>query len=829
MKSYRTLAWRELCVQKVTSILILIAVVLSTVITTVIGQSLGILNAMKEQQAAALAGKKYGSFVQLSEEQLAEVKSDSRFSYVGAAIDLGTIQLNSQLKLSLVEYLNHSYEMYPAFTELLEGRLPEHPMEIALSEDVLRFLGFQGKSGDRISLTASKSWRHGILPAVDYTEEFTLTGITKSNYVAYTYGMLPGIVGEGTASRLFPSEQIYYVADFCTADKKTMQSTVEDVAENLQIPELDVTYNIVYLSAVGIPYENPEGGGEDGMDVSFLKIAGIMVGDLVLLASGLVIYNVLKISVSKRTKEYGVLRAIGGGKDQLWEIVFRQILFLCAAGIPVGMLAGYFSAESIFSMATSFVSPEIFMVNDTAGLKELIRENSAGKPLFLAASAFLTLFFAFAAAVPAVRYAGKVAPTVAMSGGNTKIRRRNRRTKRIKNFAAYYARLNLRRSPGRTAITILSLVMSISVFIALQSFTSLLNAASLMEEMRLGDYSIINETAGFTEKDLDELSQNDAVESVAAIQFSLYDTEELVAGMSPGFELKPGETLQVVGFNEMYMDAYTEGKLSEEEFQRLMAGEGCVIKNPFPVVYEGEELEHSEFAAGDTVSIKGRELPVMAAFDGTDGFAEIGNQGFTNGVQVIVSDRIYSELTGKSEYQEMLPTLKETADRNLFDRTVEELCREIPGTTYLSYEDTDRQLEESYEQIRLLAWGLILFVGLIGLLNIVNTVYTNIHTRVTEIGMQRAIGMSHGALYQTFLWEGAYYGIIAAVIGGMTGYICTIFVEAARTDTIQLVSIPVVSLAEAAVMSVLACLIATCIPLRRIAKMSIVDSIETVE
>ena len=170
-----------------------------------------------------------------------------------------------------------------------------------------------------------------------------------------------------------------------------------------------------------------------------------------------------------------------------------------------------------------------------------------------------------------------------------------------------------------------------------------------------------------------------------------------------------------------------------------------------------------------------------------------------------------------------------TKSASLFLPPVEELCREIPGTTYLSYEDTDRQLEESYEQIRLLAWGLILFVGLIGLLNIVNTVYTNIHTRVTEIGMQRAIGMSHGALYQTFLWEGAYYGIIAAVIGGMTGYICTIFVEAARTDTIQLVSIPVVSLAEAAVMSVLACLIATCIPLRRIAKMSIVDSIETIE
>ena len=829
MKLYRVLAWKELLAQKVTSILILIAVILSTIITTVIGQSIGILNAMKEQQAIALAGEKYGSFVQLTEEQLAAIKSDSRFSYIGAAIDLGTIELNSQLRLSLVEYLDHSYERYPAFTELLEGRLPERPMEIALSEDVLKFLGFQGKVGDKISLTASKAWRHGILPAVDYTEEFILTGITKSNYVAYTYGMLPGIVGEGTAERLFPSGQVYYVVNFRTADKKSMQSTVEDVAERLQIPELDVTYNIVYLSAAGIPYDDTEETGESGMDVSFLQLAGIMVGGLILLASGLVIYNVLKISVSKRMKEYGVLRAIGGEKGQLYGIVSLQILFLCLIGIPIGMLIGFLSAKTIFSMATGFVSPEIFMVQDAAGLQELIQENSSGKPLLLAVGALFTLFFAFAAAVPAVRYAGKVAPTVAMSGRDTKIRRRNRRTKKIRNFAAYYARLNLKRSRGRTAITILSLVMSITVFVALQSFTALLNAAELMEEMRLGDYSIINETAGFTSADLENLLGNEAVDSAAAIQFSLYDTEELISGMSPGFELKPGETLQVVGLNEAYMDYYTRGRISKEDMKRLNAGEGCVIKNPFPIVYEGKELEHSEFRAGETVSINGRELPVIEAFDGTDGFASVGNQGFTNGIQVIVSDRLYPELTGRKEYQEICPVLKREADREQFDLTVEALCREIPGTTYLSYEDTDRQLAESYEQIRMLAWGLILFLGLIGLLNIVNTVYTNIHTRVTEIGMQRAIGMSHEVLYQTFLWEGAYYGIIAALIGCVTGYICTIFVEAARTDTIQLVSIPAVSMAEAAAMSVLACLIATCIPLRRIAKMSIVDSIETIE
>lgn len=105
----------------------------------------------------------------------------------------------------------------------------------------------------------------------------------------------------------------------------------------------------------------------------------------------------------------------------------------------------------------------------------------------------------------------------------------------------------------------------------------------------------------------------------------------------------------------------------------------------------------------------------------------------------------------------------------------------------------------------------------------------HIHTRVGEIGMQRAIGMSAASLYKTFLWEGAYYGIIASVIGAVFGYVCCIFVGAAQTDALQLVAVPVMAIVEAAIISIVACLLATAIPLRSIARMSIVDSIETVE
>ena len=54
MKSYLALAWKELKAQKITAVLILIAVITSTIMTTVNGQSNGIMQSMRVQKAAGL-------------------------------------------------------------------------------------------------------------------------------------------------------------------------------------------------------------------------------------------------------------------------------------------------------------------------------------------------------------------------------------------------------------------------------------------------------------------------------------------------------------------------------------------------------------------------------------------------------------------------------------------------------------------------------------------------------------------------------------------------------------------------------------------------------
>ena len=157
MKSYRALALKEIKAQRMTFTLILIAIVLSTMMTSVIGQSAGVLSAMRQQQAITLGGNRYATFLQMNQEQVAALQNDSRLSFVGEYVTLGTTELNPSLSLGLKEYQEDVAAIYPTISRLKEGRLPEAPMEIALPEDVLQPLGLEGDLGDPVSLSLSKA------------------------------------------------------------------------------------------------------------------------------------------------------------------------------------------------------------------------------------------------------------------------------------------------------------------------------------------------------------------------------------------------------------------------------------------------------------------------------------------------------------------------------------------------------------------------------------------------------------------------------------------------------------------------------------------------
>ena len=395
----------------------------------------------------------------------------------------------------------------------------------------------------------------GSLSELEYSADFVLTGILESSYIGYASGTVEGIVGEGTAEELLPEEYLLYSTDFKTYDKQNFQSIIYALAEDLNVDERYIQYNWVLLDAIGISYDEAA-DSDTGTGFSSMTAACILVGVLVLLAAGLVIYNILKISITKRIKEYGTLRAIGGERGQIYRLVSLQLLILCGAGIPIGLLLGILSAKGVLIAATGLLNPDLFMANSTSELNSAINTASTVKLPMLFASIAVILLFALLAAFPAARYASHVSPTVAMSGQTVKIKRRIKRNRNIRNFEAYYARLNLKRGRGRTAVTILSLVMSITVFVA---------------------YAVTNETVGIPSEAVKTLAENDAVESVSTTRLSVFMPG---AGDILPFEtdlsVQSHETLQLVNVDEAQLQIYAPN-LSAQDKQALKDGTGCLL------------------------------------------------------------------------------------------------------------------------------------------------------------------------------------------------------------------------------------------------------------
>ncbi|MFQ8839078.1 MAG: hypothetical protein ACLR8L_14815 [Oscillospiraceae bacterium] len=77
----------------------------TTIMTTVVGQSIGILQSMRMEQAASLNGNRYATFHQLNQEQAQKLHEDDRLYDVGDIIFVGSTPLgSSSLSLYLREY-----------------------------------------------------------------------------------------------------------------------------------------------------------------------------------------------------------------------------------------------------------------------------------------------------------------------------------------------------------------------------------------------------------------------------------------------------------------------------------------------------------------------------------------------------------------------------------------------------------------------------------------------------------------------------------------------------------------------------------------------------
>lgn len=696
MKNYLSLSIKELKSQKLMTTFIIIAIVLSTIMTTVVGQSIGILQNLRIEQARSFNGDRHVSFHQLTKNQVDDIKKDDRVYQAGTSITLGSSKIkDSGISVLVKEYDKTGLSNYPKLMKLKSGHLPKDKNEIALDENTLKLIGIKPRLGVTIPMNLDISLLNDTIPPYNYTANFKLSGILEDDYTGYVSGIVNGIVGKGASENLLPKRYILSSLDFKIKQQEKFQEIVNQLAKKINLSHNSIQYNWIYLNALKIQFEKDENSSNsDG--ISMIILVSLFVALLVLLASGLVIYNILKISVTKKIKEYGCLRGIGAEPNQIYKIVILQILILCTIAIPIGAVIGIISSKGITGMVTNILNPDILLANDNKEITELIHKNTTAYMFPLVLSTSISLIFSFISALPSAIYASHVSPKIAMAGSTTKIKRKIKREKTIKNFERHLAWLNLKRNKGRTIITILSLFMSITVFVALSEFSNVLDVSRSVSNLKEGDFSLTNEISGFDKSILDKIDNMKNVNRTSFIKYSEYKQGEIDTDIN--FE-NSGEMLKIIGIDEQtlkdLMPSITDSTL--EDFKN---GSICFIKNPLAISTPGVKTKYTNLKPKDNITINKKQLDIYSTVDKM--FFLQGN-GWVNGVDIIVYDSVYNTLTNKNKFNQINIYAKDKSDLEQIRLSIEQICENNPGSHWISYIESDKQLKESFKQIELLA------------------------------------------------------------------------------------------------------------------------------
>ena len=82
----------------------------------------------------------------------------------------------------------------------------------------------------------------------------------------------------------------------------------------------------------------------------------LLIVGVVLLVTGLGIFNTVMMATFERKEEFGYLRCVGAQKTHIFELIFLETMLLCVAGVVMGLIGGYVLTFIIDGWIRGFLS-----------------------------------------------------------------------------------------------------------------------------------------------------------------------------------------------------------------------------------------------------------------------------------------------------------------------------------------------------------------------------------------------------------------------------------------------------------------------------------------
>ena len=210
-----------------------------------------------------------------------------------------------------------------------------------------------------------------------------------------------------------------------------------------------------------------------------IGLLAILIG-LIVFGSVSLIYNSFSISVSERTKQFGILKSIGATKKQIRKSVLYEAAVLCVIGIPIGLISGCLGIAITFHFLSDSISTVLAELTD-------LKMRFVFSPLAIIVASIIGFVTVIISAYTPARKAIKINPIDSVRQSNEiKIKRRSVKvsplTQKIFGFEATLSSKNFKRNKRKYRTTVFSLFVSVVLFISASSlatyFTDIVEAES---------------------------------------------------------------------------------------------------------------------------------------------------------------------------------------------------------------------------------------------------------------------------------------------------------------------------------------------------------------
>lgn len=806
MSILNRLTIKNLRLNKKRTIVTIIGIILSTALMVGIGLLFSSFQDLMIRDTIGYSGKYEANYSDVDLDKLNNIK-DKGFTYFYEK-PIGFSKIESSNEYKPYMYITSVNKEYFNELKLVDGSFPKNENEVVISNHVITNGGLNYKVGDIVTFTygsrnidgditlANSELVDGEFLTNEGTHTYKIVGIVdRSNFESYSASGYTAFTVDVNSDN--GNVNLYVMFN---KNKKIIKQS-EELAKELNYNG-DINYNSTLLALYG---ESTYGNVMSSM-------GGMMIIMLSLVSIGciIVIYNSFAISVMERKKEFGLLSSIGTTKRQLSHTVFFEALVVGVIGIILGILGAYIGIGCVILIINNLIS-------DMLEYKLHLVTN----PLFIIIPViFMIIVIGVSAFIPS-RRASKVSPIEAIrQNDDIKINKKKIRTSKLvlKLFGieGEIALKNIKRNKKKYRVTIVSLFISIVLFISFSSYMNytLNTASSVMGEVPY-DYQIsyFGDDPNNDKEALDKINEivkssdvkeyvSYSVSNLSIIGNYTYSDEYLDFYKSAYGEngIKALNNLKYQYISILVLDDNSYNKYKKligidndsvillNKFKGVSYGNNKRVNYNIPVINNGninikicnfdndEDVDTTKYCNKniDNIFVTNKSFDLIEEFSYMDDF------------KLIVNKKLYDSISDSSTHYTQFNIISDNT--NNIDKLTKELDK-YSNVNYTNIKEAMKQANNLILVVKILMYGFISLVTLIGVTSVFNTISTSMALRKREFAVLRSIGLTNRGFNKILFFESLFFGMKSLIFAIPVSIGITVLIHYALADMVSISTI----------------------------------------